>query len=63
MTDDNPKPALLDYDDVSVYLGKVSRSKIKELAAKREIVKVRLGGRTMFLRASVDAYIQRVIGE
>lgn len=53
------KPALLDYDQLRAYLGNISRSKAKEIVANGDIVKVNIGTRTMFLRSSVDAYIQR----
>jgi hypothetical protein len=58
---DDRKPPLLDYDTLLAYLGHISRSKAKNLVASGEIVKVKIGSRAMFLRDSVDAYIQRMI--
>lgn len=60
--DDDQKPAFLDYDETIAYMGGgLSRSTIKNLAARGEIVKVHVGTRAMFVRSSVDAYIRRTI--
>jgi excisionase family DNA binding protein len=61
MMNDDRKPALLDYDEVRAYLGRVSRGKVKDLATRGEITKVQVGRRAMFSRASVEAFVQRMI--
>jgi hypothetical protein len=55
------EPALFDYDQLRAYLGNISRSKAKEIVASEDIVKVNIGTRALFLRSSVDAYIERSI--
>lgn len=50
---------LCSYDASGSYLG-VSRSTIKLLAAQNRIVRVRIGRRTLFTRASLDALIKEL---
>lgn len=50
---------LLDYKGTERYLGGVSRSTVKALAASGEIRVVRIGRRTMFRRDDLEAYIAR----
>lgn len=51
--------ALLDYDTTQAYLGGLSRSSLKALAANGELRIVRIGRRTMFRRDDLDAYVER----
>lgn len=51
--------ALLDYGAAQSYLGAVSRSTLKGLAANGELRVVRIGRRTMFRRDDLDNYIDR----
>ena len=51
--------ALLDYGAAQRYLGGVSRSTLKALAANKELRVVRIGRRTMFRRDDLDAFIAR----
>jgi excisionase family DNA binding protein len=53
--------ALLDYGAAQSYLGEVSRSTVKALAANGELRVVRIGRRTMFRRDDLDKYIDRRI--
>lgn len=59
----NKKPlaatALLDYEAAQSYLGAVSRSTLKGLAANGDLRIVRIGRRTMFRRDDLDKYIDR----
>ncbi len=48
---------LLDYAATEQYLGGVSKSTVKQLAARGAIERVRIGGRTLFVRDSLDRYI------
>lgn len=48
---------LLDYAGTEQYLGGVSKSMVKQLAARGAIERVRIGGRTLFVRDSLDRYI------
>jgi|HubBroStandDraft_4_1064222.scaffolds.fasta_scaffold00049_6 excisionase family DNA binding protein len=52
-------PALLDYASAQRYLGQLSRSTLKALAADRQIRVVRIGRRALFRRDDLDAYIER----
>jgi len=51
--------ALLDYEAAQTYLGTVSRSTLKALAANGELRVVRIGRRTMFRRDDLDDFIDR----
>jgi excisionase family DNA binding protein len=51
--------ALLDYDAAQQYLGGLSRSGVKALAAAGAIRVIRIGRRTMFRRDDLDAFIAR----
>jgi excisionase family DNA binding protein len=51
--------ALLDYEAAQSYLGAVSRSTLKALAATGELRIVRIGRRTLFRRDDLDDYINR----
>ncbi len=51
--------ALLDYDAAQAYLGDLSRSTIKTLVGRGEFRPVRIGRRTLFSRATLDAFIAR----
>lgn len=51
--------ALLDYGAAQAYLGTVSRSTLKVLAANGELRVVRIGRRTMFRRDDLDKFIDR----
>ena len=53
-------PSLFDYAATQQYLGNISRSTVKTLAGKGEIARISIGSRTMFLRSSLDAYIERI---
>ena len=55
--------ALLDYPAAQSYLGTVSRSTLKALAANGELRVVRIGRRTMFRRDDLDRYIARHTAE
>ena len=61
--DDNTRPpttaSLLSYGDAQTYLGGLSRSTIKQLAATGEVRVVRVGRRTLFRRDDLDAYVRR----
>jgi hypothetical protein len=54
--------ALFDYPTTQAYLGGLSRSTIKTLASTGLITRVNIGSRTLFLKASLDEYIQRLQG-
>jgi len=59
---ENPQwPSLLDYERAGLYLGGVSRSTIKTLHGKQLIQGVKLLGRTLFTRASLDAYVDSLV--
>lgn len=51
--------ALLDYAGAQRYLGELSRSTLKALAATSQVRIVRIGRRTMFRRDDLDRYISR----
>lgn len=51
--------ALLDYGAAQSYLGAVSRSTLKALAASGQLRIVRIGRRTMFRRDDLNEYIDR----
>jgi excisionase family DNA binding protein len=61
--DTNTRPpatdALLDYPSAQRYLGQLSRSTLKALAATCQLRIVRIGRRTMFRRDDLDSYIER----
>jgi len=53
-------PTLMDYEAVQKYLGNVSRSTVKTLAARGEIEAIRISDRrTAFIAESLDRYIER----
>jgi hypothetical protein len=55
-------PALLDFRQAQSYLGNVSRSFLKALRARGDVVAVRIGERrVMFTIDGLDAYIARRI--
>jgi hypothetical protein len=59
-TSEKPRtpPALLDFRETQSYLGNVSRSTVKELRARGDIVAIRIGQkRVMFTRQGLDTYI------
>lgn len=51
--------ALLDYQAAAQYLGGLSRSTLKALAANRELRVVRIGRRALFRRDDLDTFIAR----
>jgi excisionase family DNA binding protein len=55
--------ALLDYEAAQAYLGGVSRSTLKMLAAKSELRVLHVGRRTLFRREDLDAFIARKSGQ
>lgn len=50
---------LLGYANAAEYLG-ISLRGMKDLAANGEIRKVPIGGRVLFDRSDLDAYIERI---
>lgn len=50
---------LLRYEHAAEYLG-ISLRGMKELAKAGQVRKVQIGGRVLFDRADLDAYIERV---
>jgi excisionase family DNA binding protein len=53
--------ALLDYQAAAGYLGGLSRSTLKALAANSELPVVRIGRRALFRRDDLDAFIARKV--
>jgi excisionase family DNA binding protein len=51
--------ALLDYQAAACYLGGLSRSTLKALAASSELPVVHIGRRALFRRDDLDAFIVR----
>jgi excisionase family DNA binding protein len=51
--------ALLDYQAAARYLGGLSRSTLKALAANSDLRVVHIGRRALFRRDDLDAFIAR----
>lgn len=51
--------ALFDYQAAAQYLGGLSRSTLKALAANSELRVVHIGRRALFRRDDLDAFIAR----
>lgn len=51
------EPPLLGFEKTQLYLGGVSRATVKTLHAHGLIEGVKIRGRTMFTRTSLDLYI------
>ncbi|MHB8146324.1 MAG: helix-turn-helix domain-containing protein [Vulcanimicrobiaceae bacterium] len=58
---ERPAPALLGFDAAQHYLGNISRSTLKLLKARGEIVAVNVNRRVLFPRAGLDAFIARQV--
>lgn len=50
---------MLDYGHLALYLS-ISLRAAKQLAADDEIPKTKIGGRVLFDKVDVDAYIERI---
>lgn len=54
-------PALVPIAEVPRYLGHVSRSKVYELVASGELIRVRIGSRAFVSGESIAAFLKRVL--
>ncbi len=61
MNHEKPSPALLDFDQAQRYLGNISRSTLKLLRARGDVVALNVQRRVLFPRTALDAYIARQI--
>ena len=50
---------LLTYDEALAYL-RIGGTKLRELRAAGEIQSIRIGRRTLWLKASLDRYVDRL---
>ena len=53
-------PQLLDEADSRAYLGGIGRTLFYALAQRGDVTRVKLGRRSLFTKASLDAYVDRL---
>ena len=58
-----PEPLLTPISGAQAALGGVGRTKIYELVHRREIIKVRLDGRSFIITESLTDYVDRLAAE
>lgn len=56
----NDRPLVPIWPDAGDYLGGIKRTTVYDLVDSGEIVRVKVGRRSMITRASLDAYVARI---